>query len=199
MKHRKPGKSSNGNGFAAHSGRPNGHTAALGSSRAPLPAAAEETPRDVANSRGRVSSSRDVAASDDARETSVAGAAHYGAACSDREAYAEAAPPLPQQASCAGGLPRHPEEKTVQEPNFAGPTETAALEDGPSFVRAVAARVDLVGVSASLVCSKDEKICKAELDRLRQLLFDNQDTTEEPPRIDFGDLLKPPRGPEAQQ
>jgi hypothetical protein len=53
--------------------------------------------------------------------------------------------------------------------------------------------VDLVGVSASLVCSEDEKIRKAELDRLRQLIFDSQEAPEEPPRLDFGDLFKPDR------
>lgn len=145
----------------------------------------------MANSRGKGSTSRGLAASADARETSVAGAAPNGAACSDREAYADAAPAQPRKGSRAGGLPRHPDDKTAQEPPFAGPTESAALEDGPSFARAVSARVDLVGVSASLLCCRDEKIQKAELDRIRQLLFDNPNAPEEPPRIDFGDLLKP--------
>lgn len=51
------------------------------------------------------------------------------------------------------------------------PTDLAALQDGPSYVRAVAAKVDLVGASAQLVVSLDEKIAKAELDRLRELIF----------------------------
>jgi hypothetical protein len=189
MKQRKTEQGTHG--FAPRNGRVNGH-AAQPSSRAPLEAAAgEETPHDVANGRGRVSFPRDDAASVDARGTSVAGAATPRAACPDREPYAGAAPALPQQASCAGRPPRHPEENTSPEPNIAGPTESEALVDGPSFARAVAARVDLVGVSAKLLCGKDEKIQKAELDRIRQLLFDNQNAIEEPPRIDFGDLLKP--------
>jgi len=117
----------------------------------------------------------------------VAGAATQSAACPDLEAYADAAP-------ATGRLPRHPETAAeAQGPSFPGPTESAALENGPSFARAVAARVDLVGVSASLVCSEDEKIRKAELDRLRQLIFDSQEAPEEPPRLDFGDLFKPDR------
>lgn len=51
------------------------------------------------------------------------------------------------------------------------PTDPAALLDGPSYVRAVASQVDLVAASAKLVVSTDEKIAKAELDRLRELIF----------------------------
>lgn len=177
------------------------------SSCAPLEAAAaEETPHDAANGRGRVSPARDVAASVDARGPSAAGAAVTHAACTDREIYADAAPALLQQASCSGGPPRHSEKSAPPEPSIAGPTESAALEDGGSFARAVAARVDLVGVSARLLCRGDEKIQKAELDRIRQLLFESQNAIEEPPRIDFGDLLKPlpgtpdsTGGPDSQQ
>lgn len=179
--------------MAPRNGRANGHAAAPLSSRAPLEAAAGgETPHDVANGRRRVSFPRDDAASVDVCGASVAGAATPCAACPDREPYADAAPAQPQQASCAGRPSRHTEEENrCSEPNVAGPTESAALEDGPSFARAVAARVDLVGVSARLLCQGDEKIQKAELDRIRQLLFDNQNAIEEPPRIDFGDLMKP--------
>lgn len=182
MKHRKSSRISGGLPVPAN--RPNGHAPDTVSSRAPLLAAAvEETPHHVASPRGGVSTPRDIAAPRDACDSSVAGAANTGAACPDREACAGAAPPRPS------------EEKQAAESKFAGPTEIAALENGPSFVRAVARRVDLVGISASLVCSKDEKICKAELDRLRQLLFADAEDAGEAPRIDFGDLAKPPLQP----
>lgn len=45
------------------------------------------------------------------------------------------------------------------------------MQDGAAFVNAVAARVDLVHVSKELVSSEDEKIAKAELDRLRDMKF----------------------------
>ena len=180
MKSRKSAKNSGG---AATTCRPNGHATPPVFPHAALVAAAvEETPRDVANARGGVSIPRDTAASDDARESSVAGAADSHAACPDREACAEAAPPRPSS------------KASRSEDAFPGPTEIAALESGSSFVRAVASRVDLVGVSAHLVRSEDEKISKAELDRLRQLLFDDPAGAEEPPRIDFGDLAKPMGG-----
>lgn len=183
MKHRKTERTSGG--LAGQANRPNGHAPDTPSSRAPLlAAAAEETPHHVANPRGGVSTPRDIAASQDACDSSVAGAANTRAACPDREASADAAPPRPSEQKPASTALRFP-----------GPTETAALENGLSFARAVASRVDLVGVSASLVCCEDEKVRKAELDRLRQLLFDDGDVAEEPTRIDFGDLAKPPLQP----
>jgi len=51
------------------------------------------------------------------------------------------------------------------------PTDLAAMQDAVAFVDAVAARKDLVVVSVELLDSKDEKIKKAELDRLRDMKF----------------------------
>ena len=45
------------------------------------------------------------------------------------------------------------------------------MQDGSTYVDAVAARVDLVAASIRLVSSEDEKIAKAELDRLREMKF----------------------------
>ena len=53
----------------------------------------------------------------------------------------------------------------------AKPTDLAAMQDAVAFVDAVAARVNLVQRSADLVGSKDEKIAKSELDRLRDMKF----------------------------
>ncbi len=53
----------------------------------------------------------------------------------------------------------------------AKPTDLAAMQDAATFVDAVAARADLVQVSVKLVGSKDEKIAKSELDRLRDMKF----------------------------
>jgi hypothetical protein len=62
-------------------------------------------------------------------------------------------------------------------------------------VNSVAARVDLVGASVLLVSSTDEKIAKAELDRLREMKFGKASAAaaEEPPRLDFGDWPRPAR------
>jgi hypothetical protein len=77
------------------------------------------------------------------------------------------------------------------------PTDLAALEDGPSYVRAVATKVDLVGASAKLVVSQDEKIAKAELDRLRELIFGKGGpaAAEESTRMDWTGFPRPMREP----
>jgi len=75
------------------------------------------------------------------------------------------------------------------------PTDPEALADGPSYVRAVALHVDLVGASARLVVSHDEKVSKAELDRLRELIFGKggPQQGDEPLRIDWTDVPRPER------
>lgn len=55
--------------------------------------------------------------------------------------------------------------------HLVGATDFSAMQDGAAYVNAVAARVDLVGASVRLVCSEDEKIAKAELDRVRDMKF----------------------------
>jgi|GEM_PF-5043196 len=77
------------------------------------------------------------------------------------------------------------------------PTDPAALLDGPSYVRAVASQVDLVAASAKLVISTDEKIAKAELDRLRELIFGKggPPPTDETLRIDWTGFPRPDREP----
>lgn len=71
-------------------------------------------------------------------------------------------------------------------------TDLAALADGPSYVRAVAAKVDLVGASAKLVVSTDEKIAKAELDRLRELIFGKggPQSADETAQMDFTSMYR---------
>jgi hypothetical protein len=59
-------------------------------------------------------------------------------------------------------------------------------------VRAVAAKVDLVGASAKLVVSNDEKIAKAELDRLRELIFGKggPPAADETSQMDFSSMYR---------
>jgi len=78
---------------------------------------------------------------------------------------------------------------------LAGPTDFAAMQDGAAYVNSVASRVDLVGASIRLVGSKDQKIAKAELDRLREMKFGKGPVTviEEVPRLEPGDIPRPAR------
>jgi hypothetical protein len=77
------------------------------------------------------------------------------------------------------------------------PTDPAALVDGPAYVRAVASQVDLVAASAKLVVSTDEKIAKAELDRLRELIFGKGGPApaDDTLRIDWTGIPRPEREP----
>lgn len=45
------------------------------------------------------------------------------------------------------------------------------MQDGAAYVDAVAVRVNLVAASARLLRSGDDKVAKAELDRLRDMKF----------------------------
>ncbi len=152
--------------------------------------------------RGGIPVQRDRAASDDASGATVARAAGSATAPGTvRKAYAEAAPPH------SGKKNGHLNEKKDKPKNkngqkdglqdflLAGPTDFAAMQDGAAYVNSVAARVDLVGASVRLVGSEDEKIAKAELDRLRDMKFGKGPVTviEEVPRVEIGDMPRPVR------
>ena len=87
------------------------------------------------------------------------------------------------------------EKKTVELEALKVPTDRAALVDGPAYVRSVAKHVDLVAASARLVVSSDEKVSKAELDRLRELIFGKggPPAGDEPLRIDWEGVPRPDR------
>ena len=156
------------------------------------------------NGAGDTGPRKSVAASDDAHISHAAGIEPTGPGRADR-----LSPDRPQNegdACAAAALPRQEiekEEMARPKPDEAAqanksndelkvPTDLAALEDGPSYVRAVAAKVDLVGASAKLVVSQDEKIAKAELDRLRELIFGKGGPPpfEETVQMDFSSMYR---------
>ena len=79
--------------------------------------------------------------------------------------------------------------------HFPGPTSSKAMQDAGAYVNAVAERVDLVAASVRLVESGDQKIAKAELDRLRDMKFGKVGpaAVEEQEWPELGDLPRPPR------
>src|SRR5258708_37551616 len=76
-------------------------------------------------------------------------------------------------------------------------TAPSASAAGHAYVRSVAQHVDLLAASARLVVSTDEKVSKAELDRLRELSFGKggPPPAEEEFRIDLTRFPRPNRGP----
>jgi len=112
----------------------------------------------------------------------------------DRQACAGVALSPQKENLMTKGTSTQPDEKTLAEvEKLKVPTDPEALADGPSYVRAVALHVDLVGASARLVVSHDEKVSKAELDRLRELIFGKggPQQGDEPLRIDWTDVPRP--------
>ncbi len=148
------------NGHLEPHGRANGHATA-------------------STERGGVPVRRDRAASDDASGASAARAASpANAPGTVRKAYADAAPPHSgkkhrkmKKKNQQNGQPKDQKDATLKKFLLAGPTDFAAMQDGAAYVNSVASRVDLVGASVRLVGSEDEKIAKAELDRLREMKF----------------------------
>jgi hypothetical protein len=156
------------NGHAGANGRANG-AAANHRANGHAPAFTE---------RGGTLSNAGHAASDDVSGASAAHAASSSAAGSDHEACAEVAPPsAPGGNSVQDDSPKpvlsgKPKREFIPHAEtLAGSTDLEALVDGASFVSAVADRVDLVAASVRFVSSGDEKIAKAELDRLREMIF----------------------------
>ena len=149
--------------------------------------------------------SKTVAASDDAKHPTAAGIAPKGSSRAGRSsrdrqktgaAANAAAARSRQESENQPMLKSSPAENTQSKRSndqLKVPTDLAALEDGPSYVRAVAAKVDMVGASAQLVVSQDEKIAKAELDRLRELIFGKGGPfqPDEPVRIDWSAFPQP--------
>ena len=138
------------------------------------------------------------AASDDVRGHTAAGTESMDAGCrQSRKTYAELA--LARQNKDAMTKTKPPqaseENSSLNTEALKVPTDPAALLDGGAYVRAVAMHVDLVGASARLVVSTDEKVSKAELDRLRELIFGKggPPPADEVLRIDWAGIPRPNR------
>lgn len=97
--------------------------------------------------------------------------------------------------SVSTGTTTKSDEKGEQAVHFPGPTNSEAMQDAGAYVNAVAERVDLVAASVRLVESGDQKIAKAELDRLRDMKFGKVGpaAVEEQAWPELGDLPRPPR------
>lgn len=146
------------NGDAGSAGRPNGH--------APAPSS-RETCAAHAFQGG--------AASDDSRAFPSTAAAHPAAAGMERDEYAEVAPPQAggrkktagsHESSRAGN-----EQKAKNEPLDIPPGVQPLAKDGPGFVDAMHAHVDLYLACARLVRSGDEKIAQRMVERLLEMCY----------------------------
>ena len=145
--------------------------------------------------RGGIPAHGDQAASDDASGTIDVETATHAADYTTRNANADAAPPSPPGDS--GQRKGKPDKDAFRDALLKRPTALAAMQDAAAYVDAVAVQVDLVAASVRCLTTVDEKIAKAELDRLREMKFGKVAVAatgqEESPRIEFGDLPRPVR------
>ena len=188
----KQGNSRRTNGHPGPDGRPNGRGPAYGE-RGGVPAP---------DCEGRL---RDRAASDDASRT-VASAAAFPAAASlqpqagtDCEAYAEVAPPAPNETSQlmerttrSNASSSASSEKDKEKPEL--PAGKYPLpETVGEFVEEIHRKVDITEVWHSLLRSDDEKIRQRAVERLTDLLYKGDPTSTEDPQQIIFDLPRPRR------
>jgi len=181
-------------GHPGPNGRPNGRAPAY-EERGGTPAPACACPP------WRASRLRGHAASDDASGISVASAEALPATASlpsqastGRQAYAAAAPPLPNEtmptcASCenvvVGAKDEHEEE--LPEGNY-------PLPDNPAeFVEEIHRKVDLTEVWHRLLRSKDEKVRQRAIEKLTGMLYEDGALSSDDPRQIIFDLPRPKR------
>ena len=182
--------------------RPNGHPGPNGRANGHGPAFTE---------RGGVLASQDRAASDDASRTPVASAAAFPAAASpslragtDCEAYAEVAPPAPNETEhdLAGKTKSRTGTTTRRRTTNHGDREREEQEISPGkyplpetpgeFVEEVHRNIDLTEVWHRLLRSKDEKVKQRAIEKLTAMLYDDTLLSEDPQDVIF-DLPRPKR------
>jgi hypothetical protein len=164
--------SSKTNGHAGSHGRTNGHA----------PASTE---------RGGVPVQRDRAASDDAGRASLAlDASSIHAPGRDCEAYAEAAPPLPNgKPHVAEGESLDPTAEKEEIPGGEFPLPADAGE----FVEEIHRRADLFIVWQGLLNSQDPKIQQRAVEKLTEMRFKGAATLAEEPQEIIFDMPRPKR------
>jgi hypothetical protein len=182
------------NGHPGPNGRPNGQGPAYAPAR---PAGGERggVPAPACTDRlwGQ-------AASDDARRDPDALAAPSGAtnlqtqADTDCEAYAAAAPPLPNEAvstlASGGNLAGGTQDKHEEEL----PAGEYPLPDNPAeFVEEIHRKVDLTEVWHRLLRSKDEKVRQRAIEKLTGMLYEDGALSSDDPQQFIFDLPRPKR------
>jgi len=179
------------NGHDSGAAKANGHGALPPSLRAPL--------RGAPLALGK-------AASDDARDFPSAAAAHSAVAGKEREACAEVAKPS------EGGSPKSPkkqnrsgeEEMPAKSKEGSGqvdipPGSEPLPADGPGFVDAMHAHVDLYLACARLVKSEDEKIAQRMVERLLEMSYGKSPAAPGEEASEFGKEVEHPIGQSAAE
>lgn len=143
---------------------------------------------------------RSQAASDDAGRDPVALAAACAAtnlqtqADTDYQAYAAAAPPLPNEAAQAQRSSTRSADRKADAPEKKLPPGEHPLPDNPAeFVEEIHRKIDLIEGWVGLLRSKDEKIQQRALEKLTGMLYEDGALSDDDPRPFIFDLPRPKR------
>jgi hypothetical protein len=177
---------------------PNGHL----NGRGPAYAPARPAGREGGGAPGPVCSDRlgGQAASDDAGRDPVALATASAAtnlqtqADTDCQAYAAAAPPLPNEAVQMKMPASHNTSGKKDAPEEELPPGLNPLPDNPAeFVEEVHRKIDLIEVWHGLLRSKDEKVRQRAIEKLTGMLYEDGALSDDDPQPFIFDLPRPKR------
>ena len=175
-------------------GRPNG--------RGPAYAPVHPAGREGGGASAPVCSDRlgSQAASDDAGRDPVALAAACAAtnlqtqADTDCQAYAAAAPPLPNEAAQTQTTRGNRAGAKTDESGEPVPPGDYPLPDNPAeFVEEVHHKIDLIEVWHGLLRSKDEKVRQRAIEKLTGMLYEDGALSDDDPQQIIFDLPRPKR------
>lgn len=182
------------NGHPGLHGRSNGHGPAYAPAR---PAGGEGGGAPAQACTDRL---RSQAASDDAGRDPVALAAASTAtnlqtqADTDCQAYAAAAPLLPNETAQAQMSSNRNAASKTDEPEKELPPGEYPLPDNPAeFVEEVHRKIDLIEVWHGLLRSKDEKVRQRAIEKLTGMLYEDGALSDDDPQPFVFDLPRPKR------
>lgn len=171
------------NGHPGPNGRPNGH----GPAYAPaLPAGGERggAPAQACADRLRSHAAPNDAGRDPGALVTASAATNLQTqADTDCQAYAAAAPPLPNEAAQTHATFGNPTRAGTNEPEISIPPGEEPLPGNPAeFVEEVHRRIDLIEVWHGLLRSKDEKVRQRAIEKLTGMLYESCAISDEEPR-----------------
>ena len=181
------------NGHPGPNGRPNGH----GPAYAPVRSAGREgggATAPVCPDRLRSQAASDDASRDPSALAAASAATNLQTqADTDCQAYAVAAPPLPNEAVRAQMSVNSNAASKTDTPEKELPPGEHPLPDNPAeFVEEVHRKIDLIEVWHGLLRSKDEKVRQRAIEKLTGMLYEDGALADDDQQIIF-DLPRPKR------
>lgn len=182
------------NGHPGPNGRPNGH----GPAYAPAHLAGGEgggVPAQACTDRLRSQAASDDAGRDPGALATASAATNLQTqADTDCQAYAAAAPPLPNEAAKMRATREKPTRDAADDLDVPLPPGEYPLPDNPAeFVEEVHRKIDLIELWHRLLRSKDEKVRQRAIEKLTGMLYKDGALSDDDPQPFIFDLPRPKR------